>query len=389
VTTPTWLDGLRGREASMGLALAAVVSGADDEGRVAFDNLVIAYRNAFLSGVETVPGLPRSELSGEQVRDNLARSVLPRLAGDGWIADDSRTSWAQVRATGPWWAEAARDRGAALELLVELARGSHARHEAAAVRLPGPTGTVLEAIGLSKSFRQRTVVDNVSVRVAQGEIVALLGPNGAGKTVTFYCLTGIIRPDAGRVLLDGEDITESPMYLRARRGLGYLAQEPSVFRRLTVEENVLAILETLPIRAAERAHRLELMLDELSIKHLRKSKAYALSGGERRRLEITRALVTAPKFMLLDEPFAGVDPIAVNDIQTIVAGLRHRGLGVLITDHNVEQTLDIVDRAYILFEGKVQAAGTVPELVFNDNVANLYLGPTLTARLRARLENVA
>jgi lipopolysaccharide export system ATP-binding protein len=158
---------------------------------------------------------------------------------------------------------------------------------------------------------------------------------------------------------------------------------------LTVEENVLAILETLTIRAAERAHRLELMLDELSIKHLRKSKAYALSGGERRRLEITRALVTAPKFMLLDEPFAGVDPIAVNDIQTIVAGLRHRGLGVLITDHNVEQTLDIVDRAYILFEGKVQAAGTVPELVFNDNVANLYLGPTLTARLRARLENVA
>ncbi len=233
------------------------------------------------------------------------------------------------------------------------------------------------------------VVDDVSVRVEQGEIVALLGPNGAGKTVTFYCLTGIIRPDAGEVRLNGEDMTDAPMYRRARNGLGYLAQEPSVFRRLTVEENVLAILEMLPISRAEQLERLERMLDELSIKHLRKSMAYSLSGGERRRLEITRALVTEPKFMLLDEPFAGVDPIAVNDIQTIVAGLRHRGLGVLITDHNVEQTLDIVDRAYILFEGKVQAAGTVPELVFDDRVAQLYLGPTLTTRLRARLENVA
>lgn len=389
MTAPTWLDGLRGRETSMALALAALVRGADAEGRVGFDDLVVAYRNAFLSGVETVPGRPRSELSGEQVRDNLARSVLPRLAGDGWIADDSRTRWDQVRATGPWWAEASQDRGGALELLVELARESHARRESGGVRIPGQAGSVLEGVGLSKSFRQRRVVDDVSVKVAQGEIVALLGPNGAGKTVTFYCLTGIMQPDEGQVLLDGENITKSPMYLRARRGLGYLAQEPSVFRRLTVEENVLAILETLPIRAAERAHRLELMLDELSIKHLRKSKAYALSGGERRRLEITRALVTTPKFMLLDEPFAGVDPIAVNDIQTIVSGLRHRGLGVLLTDHNVEQTLDIVDRAYILFEGKVQAAGTVPELVFNDRVASMYLGPTLTARLRARLENVA
>ncbi|HVX89921.1 MAG TPA: LPS export ABC transporter ATP-binding protein, partial [Gemmatimonadales bacterium] len=222
--------------------------------------------------------------------------------------------------------------------------------------------------------------------VRQGEIVGLLGPNGAGKTTTFYLITGLILPDRGTVSLDGQDLSQAPMYQRARAGIGYLAQEPSIFRRMTVEENVLAILETLPISKAERMRRLEKMLDELSIKHLRKSRAYALSGGERRRLEITRALVTDPKFMLLDEPFAGVDPIAVHDIQTIVAGLRHRGIGVLITDHNVEQTLDIVDRAYIMFDGKVQVDGPVRDLVFDDRVAEMYFGPTLTARLRARLE---
>jgi lipopolysaccharide export system ATP-binding protein len=191
------------------------------------------------------------------------------------------------------------------------------------------------------------------------------------------------------VRLDGLDLTRAPMYERARAGIGYLAQEPSIFRKMTVEENILAILETRRLGREERQRQLDRMLDELSIKHLRRSRAYSLSGGERRRLEITRALVTEPKFMLLDEPFAGVDPIAVHDIQTIVAGLRHRGIGVLITDHNVEQTLDIVDRAYIMFEGKVQAAGKVSELVYDDRVAQLYLGPTLTARLRARLESVA
>jgi lipopolysaccharide export system ATP-binding protein len=218
---------------------------------------------------------------------------------------------------------------------------------------------------------------------------ALLGPNGAGKTTTFYLITGLIRPDAGRVTLDSRDLTRAPMYRRARAGIGYLAQEPSVFRRMTVEENVMAILETRQLAREERQRALERMLDELAIKHLRRSRAYSLSGGERRRLEITRALVSEPKFMLLDEPFAGVDPIAVHDIQTIVAGLRHRGIGVLITDHNVEQTLDIVDRAYIMFEGRVQAAGPVRDLVMDDRVAQLYLGPTLTARLRARLEAVA
>jgi len=219
----------------------------------------------------------------------------------------------------------------------------------------------------------------------QGEIVGLLGPNGAGKTTTFYMITGLVRPDGGRIVLDGQDISTLPMYKRARRGIGYLAQEPSVFRRLTVEENVLAILETLALPDGEQRDRLERLLDDLSLKHLRDARAFTLSGGERRRLEITRALVTEPRFLLLDEPFTGVDPIAVNDIQTIVAGLRRRGIGVLITDHNVEQTLDIVDRAYIVFEGKVQVAGTVRELVFDDRVADLYLGPTLTTRLRARL----
>jgi len=249
--------------------------------------------------------------------------------------------------------------------------------------------SILRAEGLRKSYRNRAVVDGVSIELAQGEIVALLGPNGAGKTTTFYLVTGLIRPDAGRIFLDDIDMTGEPMYRRARSGIGYLAQEPSIFRRMTVEENVLAILETLPLSKADRLARLDEMLTELDLTSLRKSPAYTLSGGERRRLEITRALATNPKFMLLDEPFAGVDPIAVHDIQQIVASLRTRGIGVLITDHNVEQTLEIVDRAYIMHSGTVQAAGLVRELVWNDHVADVYLGPTLTARLRARTEQPA
>jgi lipopolysaccharide export system ATP-binding protein len=244
--------------------------------------------------------------------------------------------------------------------------------------------SILHAEGLRKSYRRRAVVNDVALSLEQGEIVGLLGPNGAGKTTTFYLITGLIRPDSGSISLDGVDVTGQPMYQRARQGIGYLAQEPSIFRRMTVAENVLAILETLPISKAERLERLERMLLELGLTPLRDAAAYTLSGGERRRLEITRALAAEPKFMLLDEPFAGVDPIAVNDIQTIVASLRQRGIGVLITDHNVEQTLDIVDRAYIMHEGKVQAAGSVQELVWNDRVAELYLGPTMTARLRGR-----
>ncbi|MBA3891402.1 MAG: LPS export ABC transporter ATP-binding protein [Gemmatimonadaceae bacterium] len=266
--------------------------------------------------------------------------------------------------------------------------GEHPSAPVAVTSAPAATWaeapSVLEADGLVKIYKRRKVVNDVALRLQQGEIVGLLGPNGAGKTTTFYMIVGLIQPLRGQIRLDGKNITSMPMYRRARQGVGYLSQEPSVFRKLSVEENLLAILETLPISKAERYERLEALLDELNIKHLRKSKAFALSGGERRRLEITRALVTQPKFMMLDEPFAGVDPIAVHDIQTIVAGLRTRGIGVLISDHNVEQTLDIVDRAYIMYDGEVRVSGTVRELVFDDTVADIYLGPTLTARLRAR-----
>jgi lipopolysaccharide export system ATP-binding protein len=244
----------------------------------------------------------------------------------------------------------------------------------------------LRAKGLTKVYGGRRVVNEVDLTVDQGEIVGLLGPNGAGKTTTFYMIVGLIPPNEGNVFLDDREITDIPMFKRARLGVGYLAQEPSIFRKLTVEENVLAILETRGLPKRERSRRLEDLLDELSIAHLRKSKAYTLSGGERRRLEITRALVQEPKFMLLDEPFAGIDPIAVNDIQEIVHSLKHRNIGVIISDHNVEQTLDIVDRAYIMYEGRIRVTGTVSELVWSDEVAEIYLGPTLTARMRSRYE---
>lgn len=244
--------------------------------------------------------------------------------------------------------------------------------------------SVLRAEGLTKVYARRKVVNEVALEVRQGEIVGLLGPNGAGKTTSFYMVVGLISPDQGRVFLDQKELTRVPMFKRSRLGVGYLAQEPSVFRKLSVEDNVKAILETLPLSRSERKARLETLLDELSIGHLRKSKAYALSGGERRRLEITRALVQEPKFMLLDEPFAGIDPIAVNDIQQIVASLKDRGIGVIISDHNVEQTLDIVDRAYIMYEGRIRVSGTVSELVWSDEVAEIYLGPTLTQRMRTR-----
>lgn len=217
-------------------------------------------------------------------------------------------------------------------------------------------------------------MDQVSLQVAQGEIVGLLGPNGAGKTTTFYMLVGLLAPDDGRVFLDDRELTDWPMYRRARAGIGYLAQEPSVFRKLTVEQNVMAIIETLGLDREARKQLLEKLLEELSIQHLRKSKAYALSGGERRRLEITRALVTRPKFLLLDEPFTGVDPIAIDDIQRIVAELRDRGLGVLITDHNVRETLSITDRAYLLFKGSIHIEGPADMLVNDPKARKMYLG---------------
>ncbi len=229
--------------------------------------------------------------------------------------------------------------------------------------------------GLVKTYRKRRVVDGVDLKVRRGEIVGLLGPNGAGKTTSFYMMVGLIEPTEGRVFFEGQDVTALPMYRRARMGMGYLAQEPSVFRRLTVAENVLAILETLPLTPRERDARLKRLLEELKISHLAGQKAYTLSGGERRRLEITRALVTDPSLILLDEPFSGVDPLAVYDVQQIVMELRTRGLGILITDHNVRETLAVVDRAYLICEGKVLREGNSQFLIDDPVSRELYLGP--------------
>ncbi|MGH7261018.1 MAG: LPS export ABC transporter ATP-binding protein [Nitrospiraceae bacterium] len=235
-------------------------------------------------------------------------------------------------------------------------------------------GQCLQAAGLTKSFKGRAVVKNVSVEVRAGEIVGLLGPNGAGKTTIFDMMVGLCQPDAGSILLDGAAITDLPMYKRARHGIGYLPQESSVFRRLSVEENILAILEMMDLSAQERAGRVDALLKELDLTHLRASKAYALSGGERRRLEITRALVMHPKFLLLDEPFAGIDPIAVADIQQIIIRLKHKHIGILITDHNVQETLSITDRAYIINEGTILESGA-PDVIVNSSTARaIYLG---------------
>jgi len=218
------------------------------------------------------------------------------------------------------------------------------------------------------------VVNRVSIEVKKGEVVGLLGPNGAGKTTTFHMFTGMIKPTSGRVFINEQDITPWPMYRRAQLGIGYLSQEPSIFRKLTVEENLLLVLQTLEISKKEQLERLELLLDELGIRKYRKLKAYALSGGERRRTEITRALVTNPDFMLLDEPFVGVDPIAVEDIQTIVVGLKDRNIGVLITDHNVHETLSITDRSYLMFEGQILKTGSSEFLANDEDARRLYLG---------------
>ncbi len=227
---------------------------------------------------------------------------------------------------------------------------------------------------LRKRYGKRWVVAGVDLDIAQGEIVGLLGPNGAGKTTTFYMITGMIRPNEGNIFLDKLDITTMPMYRRAQLGIAYLPQEASVFRKLTVEENVLAILETLPLDKEQRYERMQGLLRELGITHLAKSKAFTLSGGERRRLEICRSLVTSPKFILLDEPFAGVDPIAVEDIQNIVAGLKQKGIGVLITDHNVHETLSITDRAYLMFDGSVLKSGDADFLASDPEARKFYLG---------------
>jgi lipopolysaccharide export system ATP-binding protein len=232
----------------------------------------------------------------------------------------------------------------------------------------------LVASELSKWFKHRKVVDSVSLDIQRGEIVGLLGPNGAGKTTSFYMMVGLLPPDGGRIFLEGQEITALPMYRRCRLGLGYLPQESSVFRKLTVEENLLAILETLDLSATERRERAGELLAELDLTRLAGFPAFTLSGGERRRLEITRALVTSPQYLLLDEPFTGIDPIAIGDIQEIVSRLRERGIGILITDHNVRETLAIVDRAYIMYEGRILVAGTASEIASNPRAREIYLG---------------
>ena len=237
-----------------------------------------------------------------------------------------------------------------------------------------PSDALLQAENLVKTYRKRSVVNGVSLHVNAGEIVGLLGPNGAGKTTCFYLIVGLVKPDSGSILLSHKDISTTPMYQRARLGIGYLSQEPSIFRKLTVEDNVLAILETLNLKRSERMDRLKHLLDGLGLSDLAKQKAYNLSGGERRRLEITRALVTNPSLILLDEPFSGVDPIAVSDVQKLVGQLRDMGLGILITDHNVRETLAIVDRAYLIYEGKILCEGDRDYLINDEKTREVYLG---------------
>lgn len=233
---------------------------------------------------------------------------------------------------------------------------------------------LLETRGLVKQYGGRIVVKEVSINVGRGEVVGLLGPNGAGKTTTFYMITGIIKPDRGHTIFDRKDITKLPIHQRARAGIGYLSQEPSIFRKLTVEENIMAVMETLGFPRNERRKQMDNLLSQLKIAHLRKSKAYTLSGGERRRLEITRAMVTNPMFILLDEPFSGIDPIAVFDCQEVIKELKEMGLGILLTDHNVRETLTITDRSYIMFEGQVLISGSKDELINDPRAREIYLG---------------
>jgi len=241
----------------------------------------------------------------------------------------------------------------------------------------------LRAENLIKTYKKRTVVNNVSFNVKQGEIVGLLGPNGAGKTTSFYMIVGLIKPNEGKIFLQSEEITNEPMYKRAQKGIGYLAQEASVFRKLTVEENILAILQMTNMKEAEQKQKLEELIDEFSLHKVRKNRGDLLSGGERRRTEIARALAANPSFILLDEPFAGVDPIAVEEIQTIVAKLKNKNIGILITDHNVQETLSITDRAYLLFEGSILKSGTAEELAADEQVRRVYLGKNFVLRQKS------
>ena len=377
------LEGLAEHERSLVVGIKELVRLADSDGRI--------ERLEWMQGVASDlegEGPAGESRSPSDLQQYLEERVVRRIEEAGFAERiPAPERWSALEWRGEVW-EKVRDRRSEIVNRLE-ATLEEMENEARSGSMPeeesvGPHGSLLQGENLTKVYQGRPVVNEVDIHVQQGEIVGLLGPNGAGKTTTFYMIVGLIPPDQGIVRLDDRDITKVPMYRRARMGVGYLAQEPSVFRKLTVEENVLAILETMKLPKRRREERLEELLQELSIEHLRKSKAYSLSGGERRRLEITRALVQNPKFMLLDEPFAGIDPIAVSDIQQIVASLKDRRIGVIISDHNVEQTLDIVDRAYIMYEGRIRVAGSVSELVWNDDVAQIYLGPTLTSRMRQR-----
>jgi lipopolysaccharide export system ATP-binding protein len=390
-----FVDSLRPEDLGEAVALTELLRGAEPEGRMDRARWTEAVRGALGTLLDDLGSDAGGGLAGDA--DVLGRfleeRVLPRLEAAGILARDAgEVGWRALALDGELWAQVQPSREALVGRLEGVVRELEERR-GSRFGDPAATGTTLAEVeggsrlwgeGLTKAFRRRTVVNQVDISVEQGEIVGLLGPNGAGKTTTFYMMVGLIPPNGGKVFLDGEDLTDVPMYKRARKGMGYLAQEPSIFRKLTVEENVLAILETLNLPRKEEKERLEQLLRELGLQGLRNSKAYALSGGERRRLEITRALVQRPRFMLLDEPFAGIDPIAVNDIQQIVRGLKGRNIGVIISDHNVEQTLEIVDRAYIMYEGRIRVSGTVSELVWSDEVAEIYLGPSLTARMRSR-----
>jgi len=385
-------EGLSHHDLTVAVGLGVLLDRADTQGSVERGVWIALVRDILedLSSDLGSHGASMLGAEGEALVRFLERRVLPRLEeADIAKTDEPDEGWTALQVDPELWANVAPVRvellGELKEIVLDLEVRRSRAYYVSRDRAKDTAGdSRLNAEGLTKIYRRRTVVSEVDISVRQGEIVGLLGPNGAGKTTTFYMMVGLIPPNAGKVFLDGDDITKVPMYRRARKGVGYLAQEPSIFRKLTVEENVLAILETLSLKRAEEKERLEQLLEELGLRGLRKSKAYSLSGGERRRLEITRALVQRPKFMLLDEPFAGIDPIAVNDIQQIVRGLKSRGIGVIISDHNVEQTLEIVDRAYIMYEGRIRVSGTVSELVWNDEVAEIYLGPTLTQRMRGR-----
>jgi lipopolysaccharide export system ATP-binding protein len=382
---------LRGHDLSLAVGLRELVRRADESGRAERGVWVASVRDAVeeLSEELGSHGASMLHAEGDAFTVFLEERVIARLEQAGIARREGEGHAWPALILDPGLCEGLAENRDQTVGVLDAAVARVEAERAAAFKVssalaPEDAGSVLRAEGLTKIYRRRRVVSDVHIAVTQGEIVGLLGPNGAGKTTTFYMMVGLIPPNEGRVFLDEKDLTTVPMYKRARMGVGYLAQEPSIFRKLTVEENVRAILETLKLPKTEEKERLEQLLDELSISHLRGNKAYSLSGGERRRLEITRALVQRPKFMLLDEPFAGIDPIAVNDIQQIVRGLKSRGIGAIISDHNVEQTLEIVDRAFIMYEGRIRVSGTVSELVWNEEVAEIYLGPTLTQRMRGR-----